>query len=94
MPPEDKSKGTDQGKKKVPPLNASACEGLEQTKGGNSLAGQSRGDKSGRENGVHGGRSPGGERKRQEFIKASVGSQVSDTDEFVLASESIDDNKR
>ncbi|KAK7469937.1 hypothetical protein BaRGS_00036041 [Batillaria attramentaria] len=95
---EDKSKGGEQGKKKVPPHNVSACEGDEQVKGGNPVAGQKRGDNPGmkprRENGVRGGRSPGGERKRQEFIKANAGSQVSDTDEFVLANESIDEDKR
>jgi hypothetical protein len=88
--PQPTANGADQGKKKVPPLSVSSCDDPTQSRGGNL---QNKGDKS---NGVlgggGGGRSPGGEKKRQEFIRSG---QVSDAnDEFVLASESIDNNAR
>lgn len=85
--------GADRGKKKVPPPNVSACEELAQAKGGKQLAGQIRGDKPGKENGLYGGgRSEGGERKRQEFMRSG---QVSDAnDDFVLASDNIQDSAR
>lgn len=87
---DERLQASEQGKKKAPLLNASACEGLAQTKGGNPQAGQTRGDKqagaaAGRENGVHsGGRSARGDKQRQ----------ASDADEFVLAAESLGDNAR
>ena len=94
---EERLQAAEQGKKKAPLPNVSACERVAQTKGGNPQAGQSRGDKQAgtvaeRQNGVHsGGRSQMGEKKRQEFIRSG---QASDADEFVLAAESLEHNVR
>ncbi|XP_070209076.1 uncharacterized protein [Littorina saxatilis] len=93
---DERLQANEQGKKKAPLPNVTACKTPAQTKGGNPKADQTRGDNQGsslggRENGEHKGRSPGGERKRQEFIKSG---QASDADEFVLASESIQDASR
>ncbi|XP_025090455.1 titin-like isoform X2 [Pomacea canaliculata] len=96
--PDDKAYGGDQGKKKVPVDSASACEAQAQTKGSNLLTGEKKseeglamGSNTERVNGVHGGRSASGEKKQQEFSKLDAGdSLVSDTDEFVLAEETLD----
>lgn len=99
VPGDSRLSSEDQAKKKAPQSIVNVCEGkgsnpvsMKEGIGENHFTGM--GNNSGMVTNLQSERSTDGEGKRQDFIKANNNSQFSDTDEFVLASESLDVEKR